>query len=55
VETEEQAMFLRSRGVQYAQGWLFGKPMPFHAFANQLAPHAAAAPQPEPDLALQCD
>lgn len=37
VETEEQMQFLVERGVQHAQGWLFGKPMPVANLCAVLA------------------
>lgn len=44
VETIEQAHYLQERGVQMAQGWLYGKPITAQEFARRLR----EAPQPEP-------
>ena len=36
VETEAQCSFLRERGVQFAQGWLFGRPVDIGELCHQL-------------------
>ena len=36
VESQAQASYLRKQGVQYAQGWLFGRPMPFAELARRV-------------------
>jgi sensor c-di-GMP phosphodiesterase-like protein len=47
VETQAQADFLRGRGVQYAQGFLFSKPLPLPELLR-LIPRASSAANPEP-------
>jgi sensor c-di-GMP phosphodiesterase-like protein len=42
VETEPQAQYLLKRGVRYAQGWHFGRPMDIAPLCEQIRIHAAA-------------
>ncbi|WP_256235535.1 EAL domain-containing protein [Pseudomonas sp. NBRC 111135] len=39
IESDEQLQYLRQRGVQYGQGWLFGQAMPLEAFLTFVAGH----------------
>jgi sensor c-di-GMP phosphodiesterase-like protein len=45
VETQVQADYLRERGVQYAQGWLYAKPMPMSELVARL-PRTSERAQP---------
>jgi sensor c-di-GMP phosphodiesterase-like protein len=47
VSTREQADFLRERGVQYAQGWLFARPMRFDELMAGLDRQPEPVPGPE--------
>jgi EAL domain-containing protein (putative c-di-GMP-specific phosphodiesterase class I) len=38
IETEEQLDYMRAAGVELAQGYLFGKPVPISEFGRQGAP-----------------
>ncbi len=59
IESEEQAIFFRDKGVIYGQGYYFGRPMsanaladflPLHSRPGQLAAHNVTAPAPPAGL-----
>lgn len=45
VETEQQRDILRDAGVQFAQGWVFGRPMPMHELAAFIRLHIDGPPE----------
>jgi len=44
IETEEHLAYLRERGVQFGQGWLFGKALPIHEFFHFLKEFRGSRP-----------
>lgn len=46
VETSRQRDYLCERGVPILQGYLFGRPMPFHLFISRLAERCQAGASP---------
>jgi len=59
IESEEQVIFFRDKGVIYGQGYYFGRPMsasaladflPLHSRPGQLAAHNVTAPAPPAGL-----
>ena len=44
VETEEQAEWLRREGCDWAQGWLYGRPMASESFVTTPPPEALRRP-----------
>ncbi|MGY3854225.1 EAL domain-containing protein [Aeromonas aquatilis] len=47
VESEHQADYLRAKGVDYLQGYLFARPMPLRQFCEELLPEEAQTRQPD--------
>ena len=50
VETKEQACFLKSRAVPYAQGWHFARPLPAVKFLTYVRSNRARPEEVEPPL-----
>ncbi len=53
VETETQARYLRDNGVGFAQGWLYGRPMPFAEIRAQLSRPECVAFHPSVEASPQ--